>query len=176
MKIIKNLLYKNTYEKLYSILLSLSGYITPEYEEENRLKKESRQTEEMKKYDVFISHANKDKVSFVDELFKTIKRLGVNVFYDTDTFSWGDNWKQLIYEGTAQSEFAIIVISENFFDREWAEKELKEFLERQNTSGQKIILPLLYNISKKKDMTMLTFLWHFPVQLKTVAEITRKAV
>lgn len=52
-----------------------------------------------------------------------------------------------ILDGTASSEFAIIVISENLFDREWTEKELHEFLERQNSSGQKIVLPLLHNIS-----------------------------
>ena len=44
-------------------------------------------------------------------------------------------------------EFAIIVISENFFGREWTERELKEFLNRQNKSGQKIILPILHNIT-----------------------------
>ena len=76
-----------------------------------------------------------------------VKRLGINVFYDTDVLSWGDNWKQVILEGTSDSEFAIIVISDNFFGREWTEKELNEFLTQQNESGQKIVLPLLYNVS-----------------------------
>lgn len=61
--------------------------------------------------------------------------------------SWGDNWKDRILDGTAKSEFAIIVISTEFFGREWTENELNEFLQRQNESGQKIILPLLYGIS-----------------------------
>jgi hypothetical protein len=43
--------------------------------------------------------------------------------------------------------FAVIVISKNYFGREWTEKELKEFLTRQNESGQKIVLPLLLGIS-----------------------------
>lgn len=76
-----------------------------------------------------------------------VKRLGINVFYDTDVLSWGDNWKQVILDGTQNSEFAIIVISENFFGREWTEKELNEFLNQQNESGQKIVLPLLHNIT-----------------------------
>ena len=66
-----------------------------------------------KKYDVFISHASKDKEEFVDELYRTVRKLGINVFYDTDVLSWGDNWKQVILSGTADSEFAIIVISKN---------------------------------------------------------------
>ncbi|MBQ3427920.1 MAG: toll/interleukin-1 receptor domain-containing protein [Clostridia bacterium] len=100
-----------------------------------------------KKYDVFISHANKDKIDYVDFLKENISQLGINVFYDKETLSWGDNWKQVILSGTADSEFAIIVISKNFFDREWTEKELEEFLNKQNERGQKIVLPLMYGIS-----------------------------
>lgn len=97
-----------------------------------------------KEYDVFISHARKDKLNYVDELFSSIKKLGVRIFYDTEEISWGDNWKQVILNGTAKSEFAIIVISKNFFGRDWTERELDEFLKRQNESGQKTVLPLLY--------------------------------
>ncbi|MCD8197769.1 MAG: toll/interleukin-1 receptor domain-containing protein [Lachnospiraceae bacterium] len=100
-----------------------------------------------KKYDVFISHASKDKLDYVDGLYMAVKKLGIHVFYDSEEISWGDNWKNVILDGTDSSEFAIIVISENFFDREWTNKELQEFLTRQNGSGQKIILPLLYNVT-----------------------------
>ena len=100
-----------------------------------------------KQYDVFISHANKDKLDYVDSLYMAIRKLGVNIFYDSEVLSWGDDWKKVLLDGTEQSEFAIIVISENFFGREWTERELEEFLKRQNTSGQKIVLPLLHNVS-----------------------------
>ena len=100
-----------------------------------------------KKYDVFISHATKDKEDFVDELNGEIKKLGVNIFYDSDVIKWGDNWKEAILSGIEQAEFAIIVISENFFGREWTEKELNDFLTRQNESGQTIVLPILHNVS-----------------------------
>lgn len=98
-------------------------------------------------YDVFISHANKDKEDFVEELYDSITKLGVSVFYDKASLEWGDNWKKKILEGTKKAEFAIIVISENFFDREWTEIELREFLTRQNEAGQKTILPVIHNIS-----------------------------
>lgn len=100
-----------------------------------------------KQYDVFISHASKDKNVYVDSLNAAVRKLGLNIFYDTDVLSWGDNWKQVILDGTKSSEFAIIVISNNFFDREWTERELGEFLSRQNENHQKIVLPLLYGIS-----------------------------
>jgi hypothetical protein len=100
-----------------------------------------------KQYDVFISHANRDKLEYVEELYQAISKLGINIFYDRETFEWGDNWKQKIYDGVDTSEFAIIVISQNYFGREWTEKELKSFLNRQNASGEKIILPLLHGIT-----------------------------
>jgi len=104
-------------------------------------------TEEPDMYDVFISHANIDKIDYVNELKQSLDKLRINIFYDKDTLEWGDKWKDKILEGVAKAEFAIIVISENFFDREWTEKELNEFLSRQNANGQKIILPILHNIT-----------------------------
>lgn len=98
-------------------------------------------------YDVFISHANADKISYVNELKASLDKLGVRIFYDKDTLKWGDKWKEKILEGVEKAEFAIIVISENFFGREWTEIELRELLNRQNQKGQKVILPLLYNVS-----------------------------
>lgn len=158
------------FEKLamYGVLTSphvwIDGYweatLTPQgltyfNDKENALRKEAINEKTTakrirKEYDVFISHANKDKSDFADELYLAIRKLGINIFYDTEVLSWGDNWKQVILDGTEKSEFAIIVISNNFFDREWTERELDEFLKRQNESGQKIVLPLLHNISLEK--------------------------
>lgn len=106
--------------------------------------------EEPAMYDVFISHASKDKLDYVDNLKNSLDKLRINVFYDKDTIEWGDMWKDKILEGVAKAEFAIIVISEIFFGREWTELELNEFLHRQNSNGQKIILPILYNIDDEQ--------------------------
>lgn len=115
-------------------------------------------TENDKKYDLFISHANGDKIAYVNDLYETFDKLGIRIFYDKEVISWGDNWKEKILEGTAKSEFAVIVISENFFGREWTERELSEFLQRQNSSHQKIILPLLYNITREDMLKKYPFL------------------
>lgn len=105
------------------------------------------QAKTLPEYDLFISHANKDKEDLIEDLYQSLNKLGIKIFYDKETLEWGDNWKDKILNGTNKSEFAIIVISENFFDREWTEKELKEFLSRQNRNGQKLILPILHNIT-----------------------------
>ena len=90
------------------------------------------QAKSLPEYDVFISHASKDKADLVEELYQSLNKLGVAIFYDKESLEWGDNWKDRILNGTNKAEFAIIVISENFFDREWTERELSEFLNRQN--------------------------------------------
>ena len=99
------------------------------------------------KYDLFLSHANIDKIEIIDSLYSSLESLGINIFYDKKSLEWGDKWKDRILDGVQKAEFAIIVISENFFNREWTEKELKEFLNRQNKEGQKIILPVVHNIT-----------------------------
>ena len=102
-----------------------------------------------KSYDVFLSHANKDKLEIVDNLNNSLKKLGIKIFYDKESLEWGDDWKSCILNGVEQAEFAIIVISQNFFGREWTERELTEFLNRQDKSGQKLILPIVHNISNE---------------------------
>lgn len=120
------------------------------FDEKSDAGSEKTEPKPRKMYDVFLSHASKDKISYVEELKQTLDILGIDVFYDKDTIEWGDAWKKKIYEGLEKSEFAIMVISENFFDREWTELELKELLERQNEEGQKLILPILHNITPEQ--------------------------
>jgi len=102
-----------------------------------------------KTYDLFLSHANEDKIDYINELHSVLIELGINIFYDKEKLNWGDNWKKAILEGVRESEFAIIIISKNVFDREWTERELNEFLHLQNESGQKTILPLFHNVEFK---------------------------
>ena len=146
---IKTLLFHRKYSELVDILESIKKD-TRFIDKVNNANKEINavnQTKILHQYDVFISHANKDKQDLVDELNESLKKLGINIFYDKETLEWGDNWKDRILDGVKQAEFSIIVISENFFDREWTEKELGELLARQNRNGQKIILPILKNIT-----------------------------
>ena len=105
------------------------------------------QANSIPEYDVFISHANIDKEELVEDLYKSLNKLGIKIFYDKETIEWGDKWKEKILNGVKKAEFAIIVISENFFGREWTEKELSELLTRQNRNGQKLILPIIKNIT-----------------------------
>ncbi len=102
----------------------------------------------MNEYSVFVSHSNDDKVDYVDELVSEIKDLGVSVFYDTDVLCWGDNLKEQIDKALNNCELAVIVISPNYFGREWTEYEINALLRRQSNENEKLILPILYRVSK----------------------------
>lgn len=99
----------------------------------------------MEKYDVFVSHAHADKESIATALRTSFKKLGIRVFYDTDSIEWGDDWAQKIKDGLANCRFGVIIISKDFYDRTWTEKELKSLLVRQNNDGENVILPILFN-------------------------------
>lgn len=149
---IDTLLFQRKFDELVAALTSISkdeAFI----DKMNGVEKEEvpkYQAKTLPEYDVFISHANKDKKDLIEELYQSLQKLGISIFYDKESLEWGDNWKERILNGTKKAEFAIIVISENFFDREWTERELSEFLNRQNRNGQKLILPIVHNITMQQ--------------------------
>lgn len=151
---IKSLLFHRTHECFSQVASCLRSVAKDQdfIDKVNGIEKKmvpAYQAKSLPEYDVFLSHANADKQDFVDELYNSLNKLGVKIFYDKESLEWGDNWKERILDGTKKAEFAIIVISENFFDREWTEKELSEFLNRQNRNGQKLILPIVHNITNE---------------------------
>lgn len=97
-------------------------------------------------YDVFISHASADKPMFVNDLYVGLVGLGATVWYDQASIEWGDEWQKKIDDGLSKCRFGIIILSANFFNREWTEYELQRLLARQSDMNDKLILPILYGI------------------------------
>ena len=149
---IHTLLFQRRFDELVAALTSISNdeAFIDKMNGVEKVEVPKYQAKTLPEYDVFISHANKDKEGLIDELYESLNRLGIKIFYDKESLIWGDEWKKQILNGVSKAEFAIIVISKNFFDREWTEKELTQFLNRQNKNGQKLILPILHNISMKQ--------------------------
>ena len=98
-------------------------------------------------YDVFISHASEDKISFTDALCKELEANGLKVWYDTLSISWGDSQRAKIDEGLKQSKFGIVVISKSYISKGWTKYELDGLFQIEMTSG-KTILPIWHNITK----------------------------
>lgn len=95
-------------------------------------------------WDVFISHASEDKEAFVrklaDELGKSLR-----VWYDEFTLKIGDSLRRSIDTGLSQSRYGVVVLSHNFFKKEWPQKELDGLVTLER-DGRKVILPIWLDV------------------------------
>jgi hypothetical protein len=97
-------------------------------------------------WDVFISHASADK-PYVKPLVEELKKAGVEVWFDEQSLSWGDQLRPGINNGLLNSRYAIVVLSKKFLEvRKWTEHELNGLFARENV-GQLIILPIWHGIT-----------------------------
>lgn len=100
-------------------------------------------------YDVFISHASEDKKPFVRSLAETLVSKGLRVWYDDLTLSLGDSLRRSIDYGLAKSRYGVVVLSKDFFAKEWPQKELDALVAREN-GRDKVILPIWHGVTKEE--------------------------
>lgn len=103
---------------------------------------------ERKSYDVFISHASDDKDEFVRDLAKALQRRGLEVWYDEFALRVGDSLHRKIDAGLSTSRFGVVVLSPNFFAKNWPQYELDGMVTREMTGTEQIILPIWHNVSR----------------------------
>ena len=98
-------------------------------------------------HDVFISHASEDKKDFVLDLVKRLEAEGLDVWYDDNELTIGDELTQNIVRGIAFSLTGVVILSPRFFDRKkkWTKKELEMISALEGET--KVILPVLYEMS-----------------------------
>jgi len=110
---------------------------------------EPKYEENIRKYDVFISHASEDKEEVVRPLANTLKDLGLIVWYDEFELKIGDSLRRKIDMGLANSRFGVVVLSHSFLKKGWTNYELDGLVTRSVTNEQ-ILLPIWHNISKRE--------------------------
>lgn len=103
------------------------------------------------KFDVFISHAFEDKERVARPLAHVLREKGLEVWYDEFTIRIGDKLRHKIDQGIANSQFGVIVLSEDFFKKGWTNHELDGLVTRSVSSDQDI-LPIWHGLSKKEVM------------------------
>lgn len=99
------------------------------------------------RFDVFISHASEDKEAFVRPFAEKLTLSGLAVWYDELTLSWGDGLRRSIDKGLSKSRFGVVVLSENFFRKQWTQLEL-DGLVQMEMAGQSHILPIWHKVTK----------------------------
>lgn len=102
-----------------------------------------------KRYDVFVSHASEDKDGIVRPLAEALRSEGLEVWYDEFELRIGSSLRRSIDAGLANSRFGVVVLSEAFFGKGWANYELDGLMTREIASGGgQMILPLWHKVTK----------------------------
>jgi hypothetical protein len=127
----------------------------------------ARQRRQNFKYDVFVSHASEDK-AYVRRLTAALKKAEIKVWYDEDAIAWGDDLRQSIDKGLANSHYGIVVFSKAFLKRKhWTEHELNGLFAKER-KRRKVILPIWHNITDRE------LLRYSPAFADRIAMISKK--
>lgn len=102
-----------------------------------------------KKWDAFICHASEDKAAVAQPLAERLQNHGYKIWYDDLTLKIGDSLSRSINHGLANSQYGIVIISHNFFSKDWPQKELEGLVARE-INGKKVILPVWHEISREE--------------------------
>lgn len=97
-------------------------------------------------HDFFISHASEDKEGFVNGLALKATEAGLDVWYDKFSLSWGDSLRQAIDKGLASAYFGVVVLSDEFFKKQWTHYEL-DGLVQKDMLGTGRILPIWHRVT-----------------------------
>lgn len=101
------------------------------------------------KYDVFLSHASEDKDDIARPLALALRQRGLRVWFDEFELRIGDKLIAKLNAGINASRFGILVLSKNFFGKDWTEYELNT-LETMAVTDDYILFPILHNISAEE--------------------------
>ena len=120
-------------------------------------------------YDVFISYAIEDKISVVNELVQKLEECGIKVWYASQKLRVGYGVQETIKEGLNRSRHGILVLSHNYFLKEWPKKEL-HVLWAKESGFERRILPVWHNITEEEIRN------HDPLMANTYGLKTEKGV
>ena len=83
----------------------------------------------------------------VRPLAEKLQKAGFSIWYDEFQLKVGDSLRRSIDKGLARSRFGIVVLSPDFFAKNWPQYELDGLVAREMKGGR-IILPLWHKVSK----------------------------
>ena len=93
--------------------------------------------------DIFLSHSGLDKERYVRPFAKELDRRGITYWLDEAEIRWGDRITAKINSGIHVSKYLIIFLSDNFLKSNWTDAELGAALNKENSDGMTVVLPLL---------------------------------
>jgi hypothetical protein len=95
------------------------------------------------KYDVFISHSNKDK-KFVLKLAKDLIENGVKVWLDEWNLGLGDSIAESINKAIEESRFIFLIMSPDYFASAWTTQEWNMAMHSEMAENSIRTIPIYY--------------------------------
>lgn len=96
-------------------------------------------------YKIFISYTNKGSDSVIaEQLFNELNRLPFSVFWDKDGLMAGLDYKAALNENLINSDYLIVLWSQNVQQSQWVYNEIAAFRARDSN---KIIIPVLLDMN-----------------------------
>lgn len=120
-----------------------------------------------REWDVFISYAREDKAT-VALLAAELRAGGIRAWFDETELTIGMGLRRSIDHGLAHSRFGVVVMSHDFFRKEWPQRELDGLVALQ-VGGRQRVLPVWHGLTHD-DM-----LRYSPTLADTVAARTSDA-
>jgi hypothetical protein len=103
--------------------------------------------------DVFVSHAFEDKDEIARPLVEALVDRGISVWFDEYELRLGDSIRKKIEQGLRDSRHGLIIMTKNFFNREWTQKELSAL----ESSGKRV-MPVWHGITAQDVETLFPIL------------------
>jgi hypothetical protein len=112
--------------------------------------KEARHAKHEHERIAFISHSTTDK-PFVRRLAADLVAHDVKVWLDEQQMMVGDSIPEKIAQGLAESDFFLLVVSQNSVDSQWVKKELNSALVHEIERRKVTVLPIRIDDAKVPD-------------------------
>ncbi|MEO1529902.1 MAG: toll/interleukin-1 receptor domain-containing protein [Planctomycetota bacterium] len=134
------------------------------------------------RWDLFISHASEDKRDLAGPLAKSLSNLGFSVWYDEFSLSLSDSLNRSIAQGLSESRYGVVILSPDFFKKQWARRELDGLLTRDLRA--KVIIPIWHNVGHEDveafspilaDKFAVPSSLGIPVLVEKIASVVRRA-
>jgi TIR domain len=95
---------------------------------------------------LFLSHATEDKATVVVPLYEELRIRGLEVWFDEYSLRAGDKLRRSIEKGLYECDYGVVILSESFFAKEWAQRELDTLHSIEIARKADLIIPIWHEI------------------------------
>lgn len=127
--------------------------------------------------DVFLSHASEDKDDIARPLKEALEARGLTVWFDEIQIKVGQSIRQEIEKGITHARFGVVILSPEFFAKQWTQAELDALFSKKMNSGENMILPIWHRVTKDQvqaQSPLLAGILALNTSLSTVDEIAER--